>query len=130
MRVEVTVDDEPFTTYSADGLIVATPTGSTAYNLSARGPIVAPDHEAIVLTPVAPHMLFDRSLVLEPTTHLRLTVGEPSVAALAIDGRDVGDLVPGDAIMCTASSHHARLVIFAGRDFHRILKAKFRLRDR
>ncbi len=130
VRVEVTIDDQPFTPYAADGVIVATPTGSTAYNLSARGPIVAPSHHALLLTPVSPHMLFDRSLVLEPTTHLRLTVGEPAVAALAIDGREAGDLVPGDAIVCTASAHHARLVIFTPRDFHRILKAKFRLRDR
>ena len=68
VRVEVTIDDDPFTPYAADGLIVATPTGSTAYNLSARGPIVAPTHLAMVLTPVSPHMLFDRSLVLEPAT--------------------------------------------------------------
>ena len=63
-----------FTPYAADGLIVATPTGSTAYALSARGPIIAPTHRALLLTPVSPHMLFDRSLVLEPGTELRLTV--------------------------------------------------------
>jgi NAD+ kinase len=130
VRVEVTIDGQPFTPYAADGVIVATPTGSTAYNLSARGPIVAPTHRALLLTPVSPHMLFDRSLVLEPTTTLRLTVGEPGIAALAIDGRDAGELVPGDAIVCTASPHQARLVLLAARDFHRILKAKFRLRDR
>jgi NAD+ kinase len=129
-RLEVEINGTFFTTYAADGVIIATPTGSTAYSFSARGPIVSPRHRCILLTPVSPHMLFDRSLVLEPTTRLRLTVGEPAIAALAVDGRDAGDLAPGEAIVCTASSHSARLVIFTPRDFHRILKTKFRLSDR
>ncbi len=130
VRVEVSIDDEPFTPYAADGLIVATPTGSTAYNLSARGPIVAPTHLAMVLTPVSPHMLFDRSLVLEPDTRLRLAVAGSRPATLSVDGRDVEDLAVGDAIVCTASPHRARLVTFGPRNFHQILKAKFRLSDR
>ena len=71
VRLAVEVDGEFFTTYAADGLIVATPTGSTAYAFSARGPIVAPRHRALLLTPVSPHMLFDRTLVLEPDARLR-----------------------------------------------------------
>jgi NAD+ kinase len=130
VRVEVAIDGEPFTPYAADGVIVATPTGSTAYNLSARGPIVAPAHHALLLTPVSPHMLFDRSLVLEPTTKLRLTVGRPRPATLAVDGRVLDELQPGDVVVCTASDHRARLVTFGPRDFLQILKAKFRLSDR
>ena len=65
VRTEVAVNGEPFLTFAADSLIVATPTGSTAYNLSARGPIVSPRARVQILTPVAPHMLFDRSLVLD-----------------------------------------------------------------
>lgn len=130
VRLDVTIDGSPFTPYAADGLIVATPTGSTAYAFSARGPIVAPTHRALLLTPVSPHMLFDRTLVLEPGTLLTLAVAGHRPAALAVDGRMLGELAPGDVVTCTASPHVARLVIFGPRDFHRILKAKFGLNDR
>ena len=66
VRVAASIDDRPFVTYAADGLLVSTPTGSTAYNLSARGPVLSPRLRAIVVTPVSPHMLFDRPLVLDP----------------------------------------------------------------
>lgn len=130
VRIDVEIDGRFFTPYAADGLIVATPTGSTAYALSARGPIVAPTHRALLLTPVSPHMLFDRTLVLEPTSVLRLTVSGHRQANLAVDGRTLGVLEVGDRIECTASSHVARFVSFAPRDFHGILKAKFQLADR
>jgi len=130
VRVDVEIDGRFFTPYAADGLIVATPTGSTAYALSARGPIVAPTHRALLLTPVSPHMLFDRTLVLEPDSVLRLTVSGHRSASLAVDGRTLGVLEVGDHIECTASAHVARLVIFGPRDFHGILKAKFQLADR
>ncbi|MGE3835348.1 MAG: NAD(+)/NADH kinase [Acidimicrobiia bacterium] len=129
-RVLVTVDGEPFTTYSADGLIVATPTGSTAYAWSAGGPIVSPDHQALVLTPVAPHMLFDRSLVLPPTACIRLEVVDDRPADLSVDGRSLGLLPSGGAIVCTAATSPARLVSFGGHSFLGILKAKFGLADR
>ena len=67
VRLLASIAGEPFTSYAADGLIVATPTGSTAYSLSARGPVVSPKHRAMLLTPVSPHMLFDRTLVLDPS---------------------------------------------------------------
>ena len=74
VRLGVDLDGDFFTTYAADALIVATPTGSTAYSLSARGPIVAPDHRALLLTPVSPHMLFDRTLILNADEIVRLEV--------------------------------------------------------
>ena len=66
VRLEVELDGRPFTSYVADGLVLATPTGSTAYSFSVRGPIVDPEHRAVLLAPVAPHMLFDRTMVLRP----------------------------------------------------------------
>jgi len=130
IRLNVDLDGVPFTSYAADGLIVATPTGSTAYAFSARGPIVEPTHRAILLTPVSPHMLFDRTLVLDDDSDVRLTVTGPRDAALVVDGRHLGDLHPGDVVHCRASKSVARLVISGPRDFHSILKAKFGLSDR
>jgi NAD+ kinase len=130
VRLSVDVDDEFFTTYAADGLIVATPTGSTAYAFSARGPIVSPTHRALLLTPVSPHMLFDRTLVLDPTARLRLTVQGHRAATLSVDGQNLGELDECDSIVCTAADRAARLVTFGRRDFLHILKTKFGLEDR
>jgi NAD+ kinase len=130
VRLDVELDGTFFTPYAADGLIVATPTGSTAYAFSARGPIVEPTHRALLLTPVSPHMLFDRTLVLDDDSQVRLTVTDHRPAALVIDGRPMGDLRPGDHVTCRAATTVARLVMFGPRDFHAILKAKFGLADR
>ena len=130
VRIGVHIDGDFWTTYAADGLIVASPTGSTAYSFSARGPILDPDLRALVLTPVSPHMLFDRSMVLSPDIEVRLEVLGHRPATLSIDGHNVGLLHEGDAVVCTASPSRARLVSFGPRDFHRILKNKFGLADR
>jgi NAD+ kinase len=130
VRVEVSFDGRVFTSYVADGLIVATPTGSTAYAFSVRGPFIAPRHRAILLAPVSPHMLFDRSLILEASTEIRLQVAGHRVARLSVDGRDGGLLQDGDAVVCTAARHPARLVTFGHDVFHEVLRSKFHLTDR
>jgi NAD+ kinase len=130
VRLAVHLGGEFFTTYAADGLIIATATGSTAYSFSARGPILDPELRALVLTPVSPHMLFDRSMVVAPEVEVRLEVLGHRPATLSLDGRNIGELDEGDAVICTASPVPARLVSFAARDFHRILKTKFGLADR
>lgn len=130
IRLAVDFDREFFTTYAADGLIVATPTGSTAYAFSVRGPIIAPTHRALLLTPISPHMLFDRSLVLEPTTEVGLRIDGHRPAALSVDGRRLEVLGDGDVVRCTAAGGSVRLVTFGSRRFHRVLKAKFGLNDR
>ena len=129
-RLVVTIDGERFTTYWADGIIVATPTGSTAYAWSAGGPLVAPSHEAMLLVPVAAHMLFDRSLVLPPTASIRVEIAGDRAVDLSVDGRSLGTLVEGDAIVCTAAPSPARFVTFGTRSFLGILKAKFGLAER
>jgi NAD+ kinase len=120
----------PFLTYAADSLIVATPTGSTAYNLSARGPIMAPGMRAMIVTPVAPHMLFDRSLVVAEDEQIRFVVTDSQPAELVLDGRSIGTLDPDEELVCTRGPADALLVRFEDRDFHHILKRKFNLVDR
>ncbi len=130
VRVELCVAGRPFVTYAADGVLVATPTGSTAYNLSARGPLLSPLLRAMVVTPVSPHMLFDRPLVLEPAEWIRLEVLEPRSAVVVVDGQTVCGLEPGDFVCCREGPLPARLVTFGERDFHAILRARFGLADR
>ena len=131
VRLLVRIDGEPFTSYAADGLIVATPTGSTAYSLSARGPVVSPKHRALLLTPVSPHMLFDRSLVLDPTETVEIEVLGDREASVAVDGRPVVQPRRGRHAWCARpSTATARFVRFGAHHYHQILKAKFGLTDR
>jgi NAD+ kinase len=130
VRLLVSIDGVPFTSYATDGLIVATPTGSTAYSLSARGPIVSPQHRAILLTPVSPHMLFDRALVLDPSEPVTVEVLGPRPADLSVDGNPVAGLSEGDTVTCRPDAEVARFVRFGAHRFHQILKTKFGLSDR
>jgi NAD+ kinase len=130
VRLGVDIDKAPFTTYAADGLIIATPTGSTAYSMSARGPILSPRLRALLVTPVSPHMLFDRSMVLDPRESIRVEVLGHRSVSVAIDGALVHTLSPGDVIEIKAADEVARFVRFEERRFHQILKTKFGLNDR
>jgi NAD+ kinase len=130
VRLMVRIDGAPFTTYAADGLIVATPTGSTAYSLSARGPVVSPRHRALLLTPVSPHMLFDRALVLGPEESIEIEVSGHRSADLNVDGQRAMTLAQGSTVRFCAADEPARFVRFGPRRFHQILKAKFGLSDR
>jgi NAD+ kinase len=129
VRFEVVINGAPFTSYAADGVIVATPTGSTAYSFSVGGPIVSPRLACLLMTPVSPHMLFDRTLVLDDTDALELHVTERP-AVLTVDGRELGELEPGAVVRYGCGGHPARMITLGPRDFHQILKAKFDLPDR
>ena len=130
VRLGVDIDKAPFTTYAADGLILATPTGSTAYSMSARGPILSPLLRAILMTPVSPHMLFDRSMVLDARELVRIEVLGHRQVNVATDGDLVHTLHPGDVIEVSAAEEVARFVRFEEQRFHQILKTKFGLSDR
>jgi NAD+ kinase len=130
IRLAAKIAMRPFVTYAADGLLVATPTGSTAYNLSVRGPILSPLLRALVLVPISPHMLFDRPLVLDPAEWLELTLAGPRPGVLVVDGRSLATLEPGDRVTCKAASRPVNLVTFGPRDFHSILRTRFNLSDR
>lgn len=130
VRLDVDIDRAPFTTYAADGLIIATPTGSTAYSMSARGPILSPRLRALLVTPVSPHMLFDRSLVLDPRETVRVEVQGHRQVNVATDGDLVHTLKPGDVIEVRAAEEVARFMRFEEQRFHQVLKSKFRLSDR
>jgi NAD+ kinase len=117
VHLSTAIDGEPFLSYKADGVLVATPTGSTAYNLSAGGPVLSPAMRALVVTPVAPHLSIDRSLVLSPEQVVTVGVLPGRPAVLVIDGREVGRLSPGAEVVCRVAPEPIRFVSFGDRDF-------------
>ncbi|MFE9611638.1 NAD(+)/NADH kinase [Streptomyces sp. NPDC006012] len=116
--------------YSADALLVATPTGSTAYSFAAGGPVVSPRADALIFTPVAPHMAFNRSVVAAPDEPIALRVLERSGrAAVSIDGQLRGVLDPGDWIGVYASPRRLRAVRLGSMDFYGRLRDRMNLTD-
>ncbi len=115
VHLRIMVDGEPLATHRADGVIVATPTGSTAYNLSAGGPLVAPALRAIVVTPVAPHLSSAASVVLEADRVVDLQVAETRPAVLVVDGCPVAELAPGNAASCRVAADPVHIVSFGRR---------------
>src|ERR1700684_750333 len=126
--VELTVESHPFVRYSADAVIVATPTGSTAYNFSAGGPLVSPSAEGLLVTPVAPHSAFNRALFLSSNEKVLLTVllgsAEP---ALEADGNLVGYLSPGGTVEVGTVPDAARVVRLGRTTFYQRAQRKLRL---
>ena len=109
--VTVEVAHEPVTVYRGDGVVVATPTGSTAYNLAAGGPILEGRLNAVVVTPISPHMLTNRSIVIDADTPITLRPTEDQrEATCVIDGQIVVPMVPGDVVHITKSPHRFILV--------------------
>ncbi len=104
VNVHVTIDDSPLTTYHADGVIVATATGSTAYALAAGGPIVDPRSQALVLVPIAAHLTNIPSMVLHEDAVVTMQLRSRHHALLAVDGRENIDLIEGDEVVVRRSS--------------------------
>lgn len=128
VRLRLEVDGDYVTTFSADGVIVATPTGSTAYSFSARGPIVSPDVPCVVVTPIAAHMVFDRSFVLgaDEVVTLQVMAEEPGI--VWADGRESVEVPVGTRVRIRASNRPLRFVRCTDRsDFLPRVRDKFGL---
>lgn len=113
IKLEVSVEGEELTTFRVDGVIASTPTGSTAYNFSAGGPVVDPGVDAFLITPVAPHGLWDRSLVLPPTRTVRFRLKGDRHATVLVDGRPIVELATDDVVEVGVSDLPAVLVKWA-----------------
>lgn len=125
LSLDVGVNGEHLAAYKGDGVVVATPTGSTAYSLSAGGPVVAPDMSAIILTPISPHTLSVRPLVLPDSSRIHVRV-EPGCedAVLTLDGQEWFELAGGDEIEVTKSRHRAAIVKVEEKGFFETLRSK------
>ena len=128
--VAVRVADHPFVSYAADAVVVATPTGSTAYSFSAGGPIVSPAVEALVVTPAAPHSAYNRGLVLSVADRLVLEILPASGRlAVEVDGQVAAHVGPGDLIELQPRPGAARVVRLGRTTFYERARRKLRLTD-
>ncbi len=126
------VNDFDLTTFKADGLIISTPTGSTGYSLSAGGPIVTPSMNCIVITPICPHTLTNRPLVIDDASRVTVTVNslDDEDVYLTLDGQVGLELKSGDVIQICRSAHCANLVTSERRDYFEILRTKLKWGER
>ncbi len=123
--LETSIDDEYLTTYESDGLIVATPTGSTAYSLSAGGPIVDPALAAIVITPICPHALSNRPILIPPHRTVRIRPIEiPEGAMITVDGQTAFELLCGDEVTVAMSDKNVKLISTNEASYFEILRSK------
>lgn len=126
LEFETYVDGVYVNSHSSDGMIVASPTGSTAYALSCNGPIIQPELPALALVPISPHTLSDRPIVIpaEQTVTLRLLERRGTRAQVICDGRPEGQLEAGSQLFVRAASKRLRLIHPPGYDYYRILRSK------
>jgi NAD+ kinase len=128
--VAIRVDDHPFVSYAADAIVVATPTGSTAYSFSAGGPIVSPSVEALLVTPAAPHSGYNRGLVLSVNDSLALDIlPASSQLAIEVDGQVAAHVAAGDRIDLRPRPAAARVVRLGRTTFYERARRKLRLTD-
>lgn len=117
--------------FRADGVIVATPTGSTAYNLAANGPIMAPDVDAVIVTPICPHLLTIRPMVVHGDAEITLSVGGmPDQTYLTVDGQEAIEVQVGDSMQCRRSEHTVQLVRLRTDGFFDVLRQKLKWGER
>lgn len=121
----VFLDSNYLTTYRADGLIIATPTGSTAYSLAAGGPVVNPQVPSIILTPICPFTLTNRPLIIPDTTDLEIRLeGSPEDMVLTLDGQEGLEMDPKDKIFIKRSKYDLKMISFEDQSYFNVLKAR------
>jgi len=121
----VELDGKTVAVFRADGVIVSTPTGSTAYTLAANGPILTPNVDAMVVTPICPHLLTLRPIVVRGDASLNVrVVGVPNTALLTVDGQQAVELLRGDEVRCRRSLHTVKLVRLSEGSFFEALRSK------
>ena len=121
------VRGRPLASYPGDGLIVSTPTGSTAYNVAASGPIIYPELDALILSPICPHSLSQRPLVLPTFEVITIEVERPSPAALlSVDGQTIATLAPGDTVEIQRAAEQAQLLMDPDRTYYQVLQSKLK----
>ena len=125
VELETTINNKYLTTYKADGLIISTPTGSTAYSLSAGGPIVYPEKDLIIINPICPHTLTNRPLIIPENSDLQVKLwSKERGATLTLDGQESYRLRSGDLIAVKKSNYTTKLVLSPHRSYWEILRSK------
>ena len=124
-------DGQLAATFRADGVIISTPTGSTAYSLAANGPILLPNVDALIVTPVCPHLLTLRPMVVRGETNIAVNlVGVPDQTFLTIDGQEAILMKIGDELHCRRSVHTVKLVRLGATGFFDVLRSKLKWGER
>lgn len=129
--LRLSLNGEEISKYRADGLLFSTPTGSTAYSLSAGGPILEPQMECILMTPVCPHSLFSRSVLFSGDSSLSVTVNIPSqcCCVLTVDGENNVNILTGDRVIIKKSNLKLKLITLHNRNFYKLLNEKLKERE-
>ena len=128
--VETFVNEEFIARFLADGIIISTPTGSTAYSLSAGGPILYPTLDAILITPICPHTLTNRPLVIPAEGDVRVVIKSGQDVMLTLDGQEGLPLKEEDEVHCTRSEHQIELIKPGGKSFFDVLREKLKWGER
>ncbi|WP_026803975.1 NAD(+)/NADH kinase [Aliarcobacter lanthieri] len=126
LKVKAKIDKKAFNTYFGDGLIVSTPSGSTAYNLSVGGPIVYPLTEAFIITPIAPHSLTQRPIVVPADFEIEFKVPNSSEAVVIVDGQEMYELKKDEVLNIKIATKKAKMLHRSSRDFFKVLSEKLR----
>ena len=131
IMLETLVDDQFFTTYPADGIIITSPTGSTAYSLSAGGPLAVPNIELMIITPICPHALWARPLIISPTSEVKVNLlSDQGEVMLTVDGQHGLKLQQGDSVVINKAPYRAKFLKLTDRNFFGILRQKLKQGDR